>query len=230
MTSEGAVEAQRRRAGWRAVLFAVALGLLAAVPGQAFAAGHIYLLRGFADVFSAGIDEMGARLARSGYRATVHSYTEASALADQAVREQKTGRGPIILIGHSFGAEAAVAMAEQMKAQGASVALIVSFGPTVGLAVPSNVAQAVNYYQGEVPFTRGPGFRGRLTNVNLDKKDGVNHFNIEKIDSIQRRVIARVRAIASPWRHRPMNASPSGRKIPPREAAASSGGSGSGEK
>ncbi|MGA6996769.1 MAG: hypothetical protein WBZ22_11020 [Pseudolabrys sp.] len=57
---------------------------------------------------------------------------------------QKSGKGPIIIMGHSLGADAAIYMAEKMKTLGASVALIVTFGPTTNLVAPSNVVQVIN--------------------------------------------------------------------------------------
>jgi hypothetical protein len=89
-------------------------------------------------------------------------------------------------------------MAEEMKKRGASVALIVSFAPTVRMSTPSNVRQVVNYYQGEVPVSRGQKAGGQISNVNLNERADVNHFNIEKIERFQRQVIARVRGVISP--------------------------------
>jgi hypothetical protein len=185
-----------RGVGLRGMLLAGMLALLALCPVQAHAT-HVYLLRGFAGVFSTGLDSLAEQLAKRGYKATVHSFTEAESLGEQAAREQKQGKGPIIIIGHSYGAEAAVTMAEVMKKQGAPVALIVSYGPTVSVAAPSNVHAVVNYYQGGAPFKKGPGFHGSLSNVNLDNSEGINHFNVEKIEKFHKQVIARVRAVAS---------------------------------
>jgi esterase/lipase len=199
MSNESAYEVRPvRRVRTRGLLLACMLACLTSYPLQAKAAGHIYLLRGFAGIFSTGLDNLAEQLNRQGYHATVHSYTDEPALAAEAAREQKSGKGPIIIIGHSFGAEAAATMAQDMKAQGASVALIVSYGPTVSMTVPSNVRQVINYYQGDVPFKKGPGFTGRMANINLDKSEGINHFNVEKVAFLQKQVIAHVQAIVSP--------------------------------
>src|SRR5690348_16274368 len=101
------------RALFGAVVALCALGFVQ--PAQAT---HVYLLRGFAGIFSTGLDDLGVMLSKRGYKATVHSYTEYMGLAEQAAAEQKSGKGPIIIIGHSFGAEAAVSMAEEMKKRG----------------------------------------------------------------------------------------------------------------
>ena len=79
---------------------------------------------------------------------------------------QKSGKGPIIIMGHSLGADAAIYMAEKMKTLGASVALIVTFGPTTNLVAPSNVAQVINYYTGSTLVTKGPGLEVQSSNVN----------------------------------------------------------------
>jgi len=179
----------------RAFLGALVLLCFVGLVQPAHAAGHIYLLRGFAGIFSTGLDELGVMLTQRGYKATVHSYTEYQGLAEQAAAEQKSGRGPIVIIGHSFGAEAAISMAEEMKKRGASVALIVSFAPTVRLATPSNVRQVVNYYQGDVPISREGRSGGQIANVNLTGRGDVNHFNIEKIKRFQSQVLARVQAV-----------------------------------
>jgi thioesterase domain-containing protein len=178
----------------RALFGAVFLFCFASLQ-PAEAAGHVYLLRGFAGIFSTGLDELGVMLTQRGYKATVHSYTEYQGLAEQAAAEQKSGRGPIVIIGHSFGAEAAISMAGEMKKRGATVALIVSFAPTVRLATPSNVRQVVNYYQGDVPISKQSRSGGQIANVNLTDRADVNHFNIEKIQRFQRQVLARVQAL-----------------------------------
>lgn len=179
----------------RALLGAAFLLCAASLLQPAQAAGHVYLLRGFAGVFSTGLDSLGEQLNKRGYKATVHSYTEYQGLAEQAAAEQKSGKGPIVIIGHSFGAEAAISMAEEMKKRGASVALIVSFAPTVRLKTPSNVRQVVNYYLGEVPISKEGRSAGQIANVNLTDHADVNHFNIEKNERYQRQVLARVSAV-----------------------------------
>ena len=121
---------------------------------------------------------------------------EYEALAADAIRLQKKGKGPIIIIGHSLGADAAIFMAEKMKAAGTPVALVVTFGPTINLVAPSNVSQVINYYTGNTLVTRGPGFKGTISNVNLNAAPDINHMNIEKIARLQASVISKIQTIA----------------------------------
>jgi alpha-beta hydrolase superfamily lysophospholipase len=155
----------------------------------------IYLLKGLAGVFSTGLDVLNQKLIQQGYSATVHSYLSYEELAADAARLQKSGKGPIIIMGHSSGADAAISMAEKMKTLNAPVALVVTFGPTTNLVAPSNVSQVVNYYFGSAPVTKGPGFRGTVSNVDLSGDADINHLNVEKIDRLHASVIAKVQAL-----------------------------------
>jgi thioesterase domain-containing protein len=179
------------------VLFSIVLLGLTVLSGNAQASsGHIYLLRGLANIFSTGLDTLDERLVQRGFAASVHNHIDYEALAAEAARLQKSGKGPIIIIGHSLGADAAIFMAEKMKAAGARVALIVTFGPTMNLTAPSNVSQVVNYYTGNTLVTRGPGFKGTISNVNLNAAPDINHLNIEKINRLHASVISKIQAIA----------------------------------
>lgn len=165
---------------------------LTAFSGSAQASGHIYLLRGLAGIFSTGLDTLDEKLLQRGYAATIHSHDSYDLLAAEAARLQKSGKGPIIIIGHSLGADAAIFMAEKMKAAGARVALIVTFGPTMNLVAPSNVSQVVNYYTGNTRVTKGPGFKGAISNINLNAAPDINHLNIEKSNRLQASVISKI--------------------------------------
>jgi len=177
------------------LFIAVFVGL-AVLSGSAQASGHIYLLRGLAGIFSTGLDTLDEKLLQRGYASTVHSHDSYEALAAEATRFQKNGKGPIIIIGHSLGADAAIFMAEKMKSAGARVALVVTFGPTMNLVAPSNVSQVINYYTGNTLVTKGPGFKGAISNINLNAVSDINHLNIEKSNRLQANVISKIQAIA----------------------------------
>ena len=106
---------------------------------------------------------------------------------------KKAAKGPIIIMGHSLGADAAIFMANKMKSLGAPVALVVTFGPTMNLVVPSNVSQVINYYTGNTLVTKGPGFRGTISNVDLNGAADINHLNVEKSGRLHTSVISKFR-------------------------------------
>lgn len=177
-------------------LFVAVFAALTLYSPHAQAATHIYLIRGFANIFSTGLDTLAGELAARGYKAEVHNHIEVGSLAVEAAKRQKTHKGAVIIIGHSLGADAAISMAETMKQEHAKVLLLVTFGPSDKYKVPSNVAHAINYYHGESTLSKGRGFTGTIDNVNLNKKNGINHFNVEKIERLHAQVIAKIRALS----------------------------------
>jgi hypothetical protein len=180
------------------VLFATAASaqiVQAGYEAPARRAGHVYLLRGLANVFSLGMDELAAKLNRAGVAASAHSYTETASLAKSISTAYRTGNhGPVILMGHSNGADATVELANELNQLGVPVRLIVNFDPLSPRPVPRNVAQVVNYYLSTwwgAPVRPGTNFHGAINNVDLRGQD-VGHFNIDKSERLHRQAIARV--------------------------------------
>lgn len=158
---------------------------------------QIYLIKGLAGIFSSGMITLGEKLQRRGIQARVESHADSETMTEEIIRRYKAGvRSPIILVGHSLGADVAGGIARRLNDHRIPVALLITFGPLTDPVVTPNVAQAVNYYQAYSTW-RGkmlpaPGFRGSLTNVNLDSAADVNHFNIEKVDRLQAEAINRI--------------------------------------
>jgi acetyl esterase/lipase len=159
--------------------------------------GHVYLLRGILNVFSLGMDQLAYKLEAVGVATTVANHTSWRGLADDMAMKYRSGnREPIILMGHSAGADATISIARRLQESGVPVALIVNFDPVSPDPVPPNVKQVVNYY---VPAGWGAAvaadkrFKGQLANVNENAT--TNHFSIDKDDGLQRQAIARVLAV-----------------------------------
>ncbi len=161
---------------------------------------QVYLLKGLADIFSIGMDFLQSKLRARGIVGEVHNHSEAEELAQSAISKWRGGsRGPIIIIGHSLGADAAITMAQRLGAGGVPVALLVTFSPVDSAPVSANVARAVNYFQSNSAWhgqiTRGAGFRGALENVDLALMPGITHFNIEKAEPLHAATLAKVLAL-----------------------------------
>jgi hypothetical protein len=171
---------------------AVLLGLL--WTAVAHASAHVYLLRGIFNV-SVGLDALAGKLAHKGVAATVYGHDEASTVATLAAQQYNSGTArPIILIGHSLGAGAAVAVAQQLNGSGIPVGLLVLLDPVSSEAVPPNVGRAVNLYVSGGQGTQvgaAPGFRGSLNNLDY-KSAGMDHMSIQAADSIHRQIIGYV--------------------------------------
>ena len=91
---------------------------------QAQGPEKVYLLRGFLNVFSLGMDDLAAKLQADGISATVINHAEADLVASRIVTNYNGGdRGPIVLIGHSLGADAVVEVANGLARYNIQVAL-----------------------------------------------------------------------------------------------------------
>src|SRR5271154_2108821 len=188
------------RSWWRmnavGVLVAGLMIAFGSNPGMAESRAHVYLLRGLMNIFSLGMDTLSDELNRRGVYATVDGYSDWESLANQAASRYKDGtEGPIIIIGHSLGADAAMEMAAYLGQRGVPVALVVPFDGTDSYAASSNVGRVVNLSQ-HYWMSRGPGFHGTLTNVDLRNDPNIDHLTIDKSPRLHARVIAEVLAVA----------------------------------
>jgi hypothetical protein len=226
------------RSWWRItsiVLLAAAMMLaLGSNPGMAASRAHVYLLRGLMNIFSLGMDSLAAELNKRGVYATVHNHTEYQTLADQAAARYKAGtEGPIIIIGHSLGADAAMEMANYLGAKGVPVALVIPFDGTQSLPAGPNVGRVVNLTQRDYAYMRrGSGFHGSLANVDVSSDPNIDHLTIDKSPRLHARAISEVLAVVGGHRSTPDGTSPTPVSIPVpgrAEGAPKAGPAGAGE-
>ncbi|HTZ04073.1 MAG TPA: thioesterase domain-containing protein [Xanthobacteraceae bacterium] len=190
---------------WRrlSVIGVLTAGLILAFgsnPSMAAPRAHVYLLRGLLNIFSLGMDTLAGQLNKRGIYATVDNHADWQSLADSAAANYKAGKeGPIILIGHSLGADAVMEMAAYLGRRGVPVALVVPFDGTSAFPASANVARVLNLSQ-HYWMTRGPGFHGSLINVDLRGDPNIDHLNIDKSPRLHARVIAEVLAIVGSHR------------------------------
>ena len=188
------------RRSWRLTAIGVmVVGMLAfgTDPGAAQSRAHVYLLRGLMNIFSLGMDTLCEQLNRHGVYATVHGYSDWPSLADRAAVDFKAGKeGPIILVGHSLGADAVMEMAAYLGRKGIPVALVVPFDGTKSFAASDNVAHVLNLTQRDYAYMRrGPGFHGTLANVDVSSDPSIDHINIDKSPRLHARVVSEVLAV-----------------------------------
>jgi len=166
--------------------------------GPRASATHVYLMRGFLNVFSQGMDTLAAELRRVGIPATVDSYFNWHEAAHAIAANYKAGQhGPIVLVGHSFGADSVMDMGKDLGEEGVPVALIVAFDGTYSHSASANVARVLNLYKGaDAIVTRGPGFHGELTNYHVPDAN-VTHTNIDDVPRLHTMVINKIRGVRS---------------------------------
>jgi hypothetical protein len=189
-----------RRWWRRSAIGILVVGMLLAFGadrGRAESRAHVYLLRGLMNIFSLGMDTLCEQLNRHGVYATVHGYGDWQSLADRAAADFKAGKeGPIILIGHSLGADAVMEMAAYLGRKGIPVALVVPFDGTQSFAASDNVARVLNLTQRNYAYMRrGPGFKGTLANIDVSSDPSIDHINIDKSPRLHARVVSEVLAV-----------------------------------
>jgi pimeloyl-ACP methyl ester carboxylesterase len=162
-------------------------------PAHARSSSHVYVFRGFLNVFSPGMDTLAEKIQQRGIRTTVHTHGAWAELAETAIENYRAGRERlIIVIGHSFGAGAASAMAERLGQSGVPVKLLVTFDPVVKLTIPANVSRAYNFYVSDgIGVSTDSAVPNRRSSSNVDRKD-LGHISITTAPDLQRRVLGYV--------------------------------------
>src|SRR6516162_5563088 len=190
---------QPKAAALSLLMLAFSIGVsLAQAPSNPKPRDHVYLLRGFANVFSLGMDQIATKLEHQGIDTTVDNYLSWPTLAKEAAAEYKSGRvRTIILVGHSSGATAVTEMAARLSELGVPVKLAIGLDPTSHMTASGHVDRYVNYYIANGfgdRVVKGPQFSGVLQNVDLHHMSDVGHFNIDKDRAVQNMVMRDIQA------------------------------------
>lgn len=191
----------------------------------------VYIMRGWLDVFSTGMDDLAMKMKSRGINAIAMSHSDHLHVAAEIIARHKRGiRERPVLIGHSLGANATTSMAAELGKAGIHVPLIIMFDPTVEQQVPANVGRAVNFFQSNngwgVKVGRVPNFKGRLENIDLYKEE-LGHTGIDKSPRLHAQSISFVQSLggvrdpvmAEPARPRPKPAENAGEPKPAPAAA-----------
>jgi hypothetical protein len=161
-------------------------------------------MRGFLDVFSTGMNSLAKKIqTQLDIQGTALSYLEEKKLAHYLIQNYQSGRfkGPIILIGHSYGADEQITVAKLLNDAHVPVDLLISLDNTKKQRIPPNVRVFYNINSGRsvmswmvpwgTPLIATSG-KTKMVEINLVKDKHftrVNHFNIDKLPEVQAYVI-----------------------------------------
>jgi len=167
-------------------------------------AASVYLFRGFMGVFSLGMDELQTKLNAQGVKTKLLPHTAWASVVDDIVAEAKSrpkGRYPLVIVGHSLGANAALMLAYRLGEKGIPVKLVITIDPTVSRPVSPTVGRYFNVYQANnglgVAIDPAGVSPKRVENyntwdhANLTKPD-VTHFTLDKNNDVQKQMLAMI--------------------------------------
>lgn len=185
-------------------------------------AGNVYMVRGLIGVFSTGVDTLCQRLDEAGVNAHVFQDDQNYSLSKSLIERyagKTDSREPLVLVGHSYGADSVVRIARRLDEHDIPIDLLITLDATTPPSVPKNVRRCVNYFQSQptdvIPLFRGIPLKpdkdaaGKVDLVNMDlrkdRKDllesGTNHINIDKNTKVHQDVVKQVAAVCVPREH-----------------------------
>lgn len=164
---------------------------------------QFYTIRGLLGVFSLGMIHLADRIEKeTGIPTQSLSFIDAKPLSNYLIKRYQSPsnpcKTPIVLIGHSLGADADIVVAKELNKAHVPVALIIDLDHTHSQTVPSNVETIYNVSSGEhkhMPWGSRlitEDSHTKMIRVNLVKDNGitkVHHFNISWLPQVHDYVI-----------------------------------------
>jgi len=136
-------------------------GCYSAGPIGSASRPNVIVLRGTAGYFP-NLAEFEDRLLDEGVCPTV-AYSDAYAnVAERLIGGRNRGRlsGPVVIVGYSAGANAAISMSRMLGEKGIEVDKLVLLEATTGERVPDNVVACFNIYKSQPWYSIYPAFGG----------------------------------------------------------------------
>ncbi|WP_040534083.1 hypothetical protein [Legionella drancourtii] len=169
--------------------------------------GEVHTMLGGLGVFSTGMKELSSSVVdKYDIPAPSSMWYNAGNVSRSIVTyyyKHKNHR-PIILVGHSLGANEQIKVARNLDKLGIPVDLLVTVDAVSQTVVPPNVKHVMNFYKpGYVPMFSGLKLRAiepdktRLENINVSTLKGVavNHFTIDKDPVVQAMIMDEVKKV-----------------------------------
>src|SRR3954454_21296022 len=124
------------------LLIAAVMAVVLFFCRPAHAEPQVLLLRGWFGVFSTGLDSIADDLKKRGIRAEVAGHTHWKTAANEILDRANGDFGPLVLVGHSQGANNVIDIARLLEVRKVPVALLVTLAPYMQNPIPGNVVRA----------------------------------------------------------------------------------------
>ncbi len=161
---------------------------------------RVILLKGWFGVFSTGLDSLADKLRAKGINVEVTGHDHWAAIVGDILRERAAGKAsPLVLVGHSQGANNAVSIAHSLKPHNVPVDLLVTLAPFLQQPIPANVVHAIDYYQAPgwgTPLVAEADFHGKLSNVDLAGDLTIFHITIDKSSKIHAEIAREIEELS----------------------------------
>ncbi|WP_045097404.1 hypothetical protein [Legionella fallonii] len=170
--------------------------------------GEVHTMLGGLGMFSVGMSDVRDDIAKQygNVSASSNMWYNGGDVAYSIKRYYYTHKKhrPIILVGHSLGANEQIKVARNLNAAGIPVDLLVTVDAVSQTIVPPNVKHVVNLYKtGYVPMFSGLKLKAvdsratKIENINVDDLKGVsvNHFTIDKNEVVQAMILDEVKKV-----------------------------------
>lgn len=169
--------------------------------------GEVHTMRGGLGIFSKGMNQLRDTVSKDlhipAYSTMWYNAGDVSRFVINRYYQNKQ-HAPIILVGHSLGANEQIKVARNLNKAHVPVALLVTVDAVSQTIVPPNVAHAMNFYKsGYVPMFSGLKLRAadpsktRIENIDVTTLKGVNvnHFTIDKDNLVQKMIVEEIRNV-----------------------------------
>lgn len=177
------------------------------VPNTVARAGEVHTMLGGLGLFSKGMNTIRDSVISvyniPAYGTIWYNAGHVTRFIINNYYSQKNPR-PIILVGHSLGANDQIKVARNLNAAGIPVALLVTVDAVSQTIVPPNVKEVLNIYKpGFIPMFSGLKVKAAdpsktlIDNINVNGLEGVkvNHFTIDKNPVVQEMILQRIKKV-----------------------------------
>jgi len=154
----------------------------------------ILIFRGGLNIFSTGMDDLAKELTKKGYPAVSDGFEGWRSYLPDIIKAYKAKPYPIVIVGHSYGANTALLMAYELQKSNIRVAMLVFYDLTDSGKVPPNVDYVLNFRSSSstginVSVTGATHFHGTIENVT---RADLNHITIDKQEDLHEKTIEAV--------------------------------------